>query len=140
LTDTWERSPTGTKPFVDDFPIVADDARKVAQLYSMVTEEDMTWHKLFIRFAAPICGIFIIDPHKKIRLSMMYPASTGHSSAEVLRAVDALQEGCVRESWTPVDWTSNDDDSDGVILPAVAYGVGGGISGSGGGAGSPSSY
>ena len=65
------------------FPIIADAERKVATLYDMIDHQDATnlddkGLQLTIR------AVFIIDPSKKIRLIMTYPASTGRNTAEVL--------------------------------------------------------
>lgn len=60
-----------------------------------------------------IRSVFIIDPNKKIRLTMMYPASTGRNSAEVLRVIDSLQTGDKKGVVTPIDWQTGDD----VIVP-----------------------
>ena len=72
------------------FPIIADAERKVATLYDMIDHQDATnlddkGLQLTIR------AVFIIDPSKKIRLIMTYPASTGRNTAEVLRVLDSLQ-------------------------------------------------
>ncbi|KAJ4139688.1 hypothetical protein NW768_001029 [Fusarium equiseti] len=71
------------------FPIIADADRKVTFLYDMINEEDMD--KQAIAFT--IRSVFVIDPAKKIGLTMMYPASTGRNSAEVLIVIDSLQMG-----------------------------------------------
>ena len=73
-----------------EFPIIADAERKVATLYDMIDHQDATnlddkGLQLTIR------AVFIIDPSKKIRLIMTYPASTGRNTAEVLRVLDSLQ-------------------------------------------------
>ncbi|KAJ4009515.1 hypothetical protein NW752_009105 [Fusarium irregulare] len=91
------------------FPIIADADRKVAFLYDMINEEDMD--KQAIAFT--IRSVFVIDPSKKIRLTMMYPASTGRNSAEVLRVIDSLQMGDKKGIATPIDWQKGDD----VIVP-----------------------
>jgi alkyl hydroperoxide reductase subunit AhpC len=91
------------------FPIIADADRKVAFLYDMINEEDMD--KQAIAFT--IRSVFVIDPAKKIRLTMMYPASTGRNSAEVLRVIDSLQMGDKKGVVTPIDWQVGDD----VIVP-----------------------
>ena len=54
--------------------------------------------------AFTIRSVFVIDPSKKIRLTMMYPASTGRNTAEVLRVVDSLQTGDKKGVTTPIDW------------------------------------
>jgi peroxiredoxin (alkyl hydroperoxide reductase subunit C) len=91
------------------FPIIADAERKVAYLYDMVTEEDMK--KIDIAFT--IRAVFVIDPAKKIRLTMLYPASVGRNSSEVLRVIDSLQTGDKKGVTTPIDWQVGDD----VIVP-----------------------
>lgn len=63
--------------------------------------------------AFTIRSVFIIDPNKKIRLTMMYPASTGRNTREVLRVVDSLQTGDKKGVTTPIDWVVGDD----VIVP-----------------------
>jgi glutaredoxin/glutathione-dependent peroxiredoxin len=63
--------------------------------------------------AFTIRSVFVIDPDKKIRLKMDYPASTGRNSAEVLRVVDSLQLGDKKGVVTPIDWTQGQD----VIVP-----------------------
>lgn len=54
--------------------------------------------------AFTIRSVFVIDPSKKIRLTMMYPASTGRNTSEVLRVVDSLQTGDKNGVTTPIDW------------------------------------
>lgn len=63
--------------------------------------------------AFTIRSVFVIDPAKKIRLTMMYPASAGRNTAEVLRVVDALQTGDKKGVTTPIDWVPGED----VIVP-----------------------
>lgn len=54
--------------------------------------------------AFTIRSVFIIDPAKKIRLTLAYPASTGRNTAEVLRVVDSLQTADKRGVTTPINW------------------------------------
>jgi len=91
------------------FPIIADAKRDVAFLYDMIAEEDIAKPEI----AFTIRSVFIIDPAKKIRLTMSYPASTGRNSAEVLRVIDSLQLGDKKGITTPIDWKAGDD----VIVP-----------------------
>ncbi|MCJ1417525.1 peroxiredoxin 1 [Xylographa parallela] len=94
------------------FPIIADADRKVAWLYDMVDSQDLTnIDEKGIAFT--IRSVFVIDPSKKIRLTMMYPASTGRNTSEVLRVVDSLQTGDRKGVTTPIDWMPGDD----VIVP-----------------------
>ncbi len=55
--------------------------------------------------AFTIRSVFVIDPSKKIRLTMMYPASTGRNTSEVLRVIDSLQTGDKKGVATPINWT-----------------------------------
>ena len=63
--------------------------------------------------ALTIRSVYFIDPAKKIRLILTYPASVGRNAAEVLRVVDALQTGDKHGVTTPINWLPGDD----VIVP-----------------------
>jgi glutaredoxin/glutathione-dependent peroxiredoxin len=63
--------------------------------------------------ALTIRSVFIIDPNKKIRLILTYPASTGRNTAEVLRVVEALQTTDKHGVTTPINWLPGDD----VVIP-----------------------
>ena len=94
------------------FPIIADADRKVAFQYDMIDQQDLdNIDEKGIAFT--IRSVFVIDPAKKIRLTMMYPASTGRNTTEVLRVIDSLQTGDKRGVTTPIDWKVGDD----VIVP-----------------------
>ena len=95
------------------FPIIADADRSVAWLYDMISQQDIDRLAKEGGIAFTIRSVFVIDPAKKIRLSMMYPASTGRNSAEVLRVIDSLQMGDKQGVVTPIDWQKGDD----VIVP-----------------------
>jgi peroxiredoxin (alkyl hydroperoxide reductase subunit C) len=94
------------------FPIIADPDRKVAWLYDMIDSQDLeNIDEKGIAFT--IRSVFIIDPAKKIRLTMMYPASCGRNTMEVLRVIDSLQTADKKGITTPIDWVPGDD----VIVP-----------------------
>lgn len=78
------------------FPIVADTDQKVAKLYQMIHPDQST--------TAAVRSVFIIDPNKKIRLSMTYPMSVGRNFDEILRVIDALQATDKYGVATPADW------------------------------------
>ena len=94
------------------FPIIADADRTIAWTYDMVDSQDVT-NKDERGIAFTIRSVFVIDPAKKIRLTMMYPAAAGRNSAEVLRVIDALQTGDKKGVTTPIDWLPGGD----VIVP-----------------------
>jgi len=91
-----------------NFPILADSDRKVSTLYDMIhPEADNT---------ATVRSVFVIDPNKKIRLIITYPASTGRNFDEILRVIDSLQLTEYHSVATPVDWK---DGQDVVIVPSL---------------------
>lgn len=91
-----------------NFPILADPDRKVSDLYDMIHPNAN--NTLTVR------SVFIIDPNKKLRLTLTYPASTGRNFAEILRVLDSLQLTDNYSVATPVNWT---DGGDCVIVPSI---------------------
>lgn len=92
-----------------NFPIIADEDRKIADLYDMIhPNADNT---LTVR------SVYIIAPDKSIKLMITYPASTGRNFDELLRVIDSLQLTAYRKVATPANWRQGDDV---VISPAVS--------------------
>lgn len=79
-----------------EFPIVADVDHKVAKLYQMIHPEQSG--------TATVRSVFIIDPAKKIRLTMTYPMAVGRNFDEIIRVIDALQTADKFGVATPADW------------------------------------
>jgi len=90
------------------FPIIGDKERKVAYAYDMIDQQDTT-NIDSKGIAFTIRSVYIIDPTKKIRLILSYPASTGRNAAEVLRVVDSLLTGDKNRITTPINWVPGDD-------------------------------
>ena len=106
--EQWIEDINETQKTTVNFPIVADEDRSVASAYGMIhPEADNT---LTVR------SVFIIDPNKKVRLTLTYPAPTGRNFDEILRAVDGLQLTDTHSVATPANWT---DGADVIILPSV---------------------
>jgi alkyl hydroperoxide reductase subunit AhpC len=91
------------------FPIIADADRAVATLYGMLHPKADNTHT--------VRSVFIIDPAKKIRLTITYPAATGRNFDEILRVVDSLQLTDKFKVATPVNWK---DGEDVIIVPSVS--------------------
>jgi alkyl hydroperoxide reductase subunit AhpC len=91
-----------------NFPILADGDRKVSTLYDMIHPNAS--NNFTVR------SVFIIDPNKKIRLIITYPASTGRNFDEILRVIDSLQLTDKYSVATPVNWRDGDEC---VILPSI---------------------
>jgi thioredoxin-dependent peroxiredoxin len=91
-----------------NYPILADGDKKVSTLYDMIHPNSL--ENLTIR------TVFVIDPQKKLRLSLTYPASTGRNFDEILRVIDSLQLTDNYKVATPVNWKDGDDC---VIVPSI---------------------
>jgi len=87
------------------FPIVADPDLTIAKLYDMIHPDQSE--------TAAVRSVFIIDPEKKIRLTMTYPMSVGRNFDEILRVIDSLQLAERARIATPADWRPGDK----VIIP-----------------------
>jgi len=61
-------------------------------------------------------SVFVIDPTKKIRLTITYPASTGRNFNEIIRVIDSLQLADQHKLATPANWNSGEDC---IVTPAV---------------------
>ena len=79
-----------------NFPIIADEDRKVSELYDMIHPGEGD--------TSTVRSVFIIDPNNKVRLTLTYPKSVGRNFDEILRVIDALQVTDAAPVSTPVDW------------------------------------
>jgi alkyl hydroperoxide reductase subunit AhpC len=104
----WIKDINETQATEVQFPIIADADRKVSTLYDLIHPNAST--------TATVRSVFIIDPHKKIRLTLTYPASTGRNFNELLRVIDSLQLTEYHSVATPANW---EDGQDVVILPSI---------------------
>jgi peroxiredoxin (alkyl hydroperoxide reductase subunit C) len=101
----WIEDVNATQNTTLRFPIIADPDLKIAKLYDMIHPDQSA--------TQAVRSVFIIDPQKKIRLTMTYPMSVGRNFDEILRVIDALQTGDANRVATPADWRPGDA----VIIP-----------------------
>ena len=92
-----------------NFPILGDSDRKVSSLYGMIHPQ--------ANDTLTVRSVFFIDPNKKVRAMITYPASTGRNFPEILRVLDSLQLTDKYSVATPVNWK---DGEDCVIVPSVS--------------------
>ncbi|KAJ1929246.1 Proteasome subunit alpha type-2 [Tieghemiomyces parasiticus] len=91
------------------FPIIADVDRKVATLYDMLDSEQHDATNVVNGIPFTVRSVFIIDPKKRVRLILTYPASCGRNFDEILRTIDSLQLSDRQPITTPADWQRGDD-------------------------------
>ncbi len=104
----WIKDINETQNTTVNFPIIADQDRKVSELYDFIhpnASETLT-----------VRSLVVIDPNKKVRLIITYPASTGRNFHEILRVVDSLQLTDSHKVATPANWQHGDDV---VIVPSL---------------------
>ncbi|WP_028080615.1 peroxiredoxin [Solimonas soli] len=104
----WSKDIEETQGAALNFPLIADPDKKVADLYDMIHPNASD--------TFTVRSVFIIDPNKKIRLQLTYPASTGRNFDEILRVIDSLQLTDQHKVATPVNWKQGEDV---IIVPAV---------------------
>jgi alkyl hydroperoxide reductase subunit AhpC len=105
----WSEDIAETQGFAPNFPLIADQDRKVSDLYDMIhpnASDTMT-----------VRSVFIVGPDKKLKLSLTYPASAGRNFDEILRVIDSLQLTAIHAVATPANWKNGDDV---IIVPSVS--------------------
>ena len=107
--ERWADDIEATQGARPRFPLIGDPDRTVANLYGMLhPKADNTF---------TVRSVFFIDPAKKIRAMITYPASTGRNFDEILRVVDSLQLTDKHKVATPVNWKQGEDV---IIVPSVS--------------------
>ena len=104
----WIKDINETQNVEVNFPIIADEDRKISEAYDMIhPNASMT---------ATVRSLFIIAPDKTIKLIITYPASTGRNFQEILRVIDSLQLTADYSVATPADWKEGEDV---VVVPSI---------------------
>ena len=107
--EKWMKDIEETQEVKMNFPVIADEDRSIAIAYDMIHPKASE--------KATVRSVFIIDPKKKVRLTLTYPPSTGRNFHEILRVLDSLQLTDNYRVATPADW---EDGEDVVISPSIA--------------------
>ncbi len=105
----WSRDIAETQGHGLNFPLIADPDREIARLYGMIHPRH---DELYT-----VRTVFVIDPQKKIRLTITYPQTAGRNFDEILRVIDSLQLTDSHAVSTPVNWRTGDDV---IIIPSVS--------------------
>lgn len=106
--EEWAKDIEQTQGTALNFPLIADHDRKVSTLLDLIhpNASDTT----------TVRTVLVIDPAKKLRLTLTYPASTGRNFQEILRTIDSLQLTDGHKVATPANWRQGDDV---IIVPSV---------------------
>jgi alkyl hydroperoxide reductase subunit AhpC len=107
--EKWMKDIEETQEVKMNFPVIADEDRSIAVAYDMIHPNASE--------KATVRSVFIIDPNRKVRLTLTYPPSTGRNFNELLRVLDSLQLTDNYSVATPADW---EDGQDVVISPSIA--------------------
>ncbi len=104
----WIKDINDTQQTTVNFPIIADENRKVSNLYDMIhpnANDTLT-----------VRSVYIIAPDKTVKLILTYPASTGRNFHELLRVIDSLQLTAYHKVATPANWENGEDV---VVSPSI---------------------
>lgn len=104
----WIKDINETQQTTVNYPLISDENGVIAQLYGMIHPKSSD--------TFTVRTVFILDPHKKIRLTITYPASTGRNFNEILRVLDSLQLTDHHSVATPANWEWGQEC---VILPSI---------------------
>jgi alkyl hydroperoxide reductase subunit AhpC len=105
----WINDINETQHCTVDFPIIADEDRKVSTLYDFIHPNASA--------TATVRSLVIIGPDKTVKLIITYPASTGRNFVEVLRVVDSLQLTADYSVATPANWKNGEDV---IVVPSIS--------------------
>lgn len=105
----WVKDIEETQNVKLNYPIIADEDKKVSNLYGMIHPNEDN--------KATVRSVFVISPDKKIKLTLTYPPSTGRNFEELIRVIDSLQLTAYKKVATPANWKHGEDV---VISPSVS--------------------
>ncbi|XP_034036297.1 peroxiredoxin-6 [Thalassophryne amazonica] len=103
----------GGQPGDLPFPIIADDKRELATQLGMLDPDERD------KDGIPLTArcVFVIGPDKKMKLSILYPATTGRNFDELIRVIDSLQLTAKKKVATPVNWKAGEEV---MVIPSLS--------------------
>ena len=106
---TWNQDISDVTGSTVNFPMLSDADRSVSTLYGMIHPAADA--------ALTVRSVFVIDPAKKVRMTMTYPPSAGRNFPEILRVIDSLQLSDQHKVSTPANWQPGER---AIIVPSVS--------------------
>ena len=113
----WKKDIEETQGAKVSYPLIADENLQIAKLYNMLPSDEVNDGNRTAMTNATVRSIFLIDPDKKIRMTLTYPMTTGRNFDEIIRVLDSVQLTTKNKVATPAQWKQNDDV---IIVPAVS--------------------
>ena len=113
----WKKDIEETQGVEVSYPLIADENLQIAKLYNMLPSDEVNDGKRTAMNNATVRSIFLIDPDKRIRMTLTYPMTTGRNFDEIIRVLDSVQLTTKNKVATPAQWKQNDDV---IIVPAVS--------------------
>jgi len=104
----WVGDIAETQGHALNYPLIADADRSVSLAYGMIHPNASD--------SFTVRSVYVIDPNRKVRLIITYPASTGRNFEEILRVIDSLQLTDTHSVATPANWKHGDDV---IIVPSL---------------------
>jgi alkyl hydroperoxide reductase subunit AhpC len=116
--NNWLKDIEETQGHKVNYPIIGDPTLQIAKLYDMLPADAGNSSEGRTAAAnATVRTVFLIDPDKKIKLTLSYPMSTGRNFDELLRVLDSIQLTALHKVATPVNWKQGEDV---IILPTLS--------------------
>ncbi|MFL5619484.1 MAG: peroxiredoxin [Gemmatimonadaceae bacterium] len=106
----WSVDIADTQGAAPNYPMIGDTQLAVSKLYGMLpaTLEGTSEERTAADNQTVRC-VFVVGPDKKIKLSIIYPMTTGRNFDEVLRVIDSLQLTARHNVATPAQWKQGND-------------------------------
>jgi thioredoxin-dependent peroxiredoxin len=106
----WSVDIADTQGAAPNYPMIGDTQLAVSKLYGMLpaTLEGTSEGRTAADNQTVRC-VFVVGPDKKIKLSIIYPMTTGRNFDEVLRVIDSLQLTARHKVATPAQWKQGND-------------------------------
>ena len=106
----WAKDIEETQGAALNYPLIGDTDLKVAKLYDMFPADATgTAAERTAATNATVRTVFIVGPDKKIKLSLVYPMTTGRNFDEVLRGLDSMQLTAKHKVATPANGKPGQD-------------------------------
>jgi len=113
----WAKDIEETQGAKVNYPMISDEDLSIAKLFNMLPAGETNDGQRTAMTNATVRSIFLIDPDKKIRMTLTYPMTTGRNFDEIIRVLDSVQLTTKQKVATPANWKQKDEV---IVIPAVS--------------------